>query len=160
MSAAISSHPLAVPFPRILTKAMARMPGAGKWGGELRELQRVAALIGDDAAIEEILAATAAEAGTLAGAGGAAVVRHDTGAVTVWPPEARWASCDGDVSVDIRVGQELLGVVSIHATAPFPPDIEQRLCGLARLTSAALARDDLRRLTGEQAALRRVAILV
>ena len=136
------------------------MPGADKWGGELQGLQRVAALIADDAGISEILAATAADAGTLTGAECAAVVRHDTGAVTVWPPAARWEPGDGDVSVEIRVGQELLGVVSVHAAAPFPPGIEQRLRGLAGLTSAALARDDLRRLTDEQAALRRVAMLV
>ena len=136
------------------------MPGADKWGGELRGLQRVAKLIADDAGISEILAATAADAGRLTGAECAAVVRHDTGAVTVWPPAARWEPGDGDVSVEIRVGQELLGVVSVHAAAPFPPGIEQRLRGLAGLTSAALARDDLRRLTDEQAALRRVAMLV
>jgi signal transduction histidine kinase len=137
-----------------------KTPGAGKWGGEVRGLHRVAALIGDDAGIDEILAATAAEAAALTGAERAAVVRHDTGTVTVWPPAARWASGPGDVSVDIRVGQELLGVVSVHAEPPFPPGIEQQLRGLAGLTAAALARDDLHRLTGEQAALRRVAMLV
>jgi signal transduction histidine kinase len=135
-------------------------PGADKWGGELPGLQRVAALIGDDAGIDEILAATAAEARTLTGAECAAVVRHDTGAVTVWPPETRWVPGDGDVSVEIRVGQQLLGAVSVHAEEPFPPGIEQRLRGLAGLTAAALSREDLHRLTGEQAALRRVAMLV
>jgi signal transduction histidine kinase len=137
-------------------------------GDELGALRRIAALLGDGAGIGEILAAAAAEAGTLTGAECSAVVRHEAGAeptaLAVWPPGARWAPAEGDIWTEIRVGQGVWGVLSVGAAAPLPPGTEERLRGFAGLVAAALAtaraRDDSRRLTGEQAALRRVATLV
>jgi signal transduction histidine kinase len=85
-------------------------PDAAGWCNEPDALQRVAALLARGAGIDEILAATAAEAGTLSGAERAAVTRYDgdteVTALAVWPPGAgdgaRWAPGEDDVWTEIR----------------------------------------------------------
>jgi PAS domain S-box-containing protein len=66
----------------------------------------------------------------------------------------------------IIVDGELWGVMATGSAdpEPLPPDIEDRLAGFTELAATAIsttqARQDLRRLVDEQAALRRVATLV
>jgi PAS domain S-box-containing protein len=65
----------------------------------------------------------------------------------------------------IAVNGKVWGVMATGSwTEPLPPDVEDRLAGFTELVATAIsttqAREDLRRLADEQAALRRVATLV
>jgi GAF domain-containing protein len=65
----------------------------------------------------------------------------------------------------IVVNGKVWGVMATGSAAePLPPDVEDRLAGFTELVATAIsttqAREDLRRLADEQAALRRVATLV
>jgi PAS domain S-box-containing protein len=69
------------------------------------------------------------------------------------------------VGVPILVDGRVWGAIALASTdSPLPPDSEARLAEFTELISTAIsntqARDDLRRLADEQAALRRVATLV
>ena len=70
------------------------------------------------------------------------------------------------LGVPITVDGSVWGVICVSNTEcePLPADIDRRLAGFTELVATAIAnsqaRDELRRLTKEQAALRRVATLV
>src|SRR3954449_1646179 len=69
------------------------------------------------------------------------------------------------VGAPITVADELWGIIAVHSkTRVLPPDTEARLERFAALVvtslSDAQARQEVRRLADEQAALRRVATLV
>jgi signal transduction histidine kinase len=78
----------------------------------------------------------------------------------------RDSSIHAAVGAPILVEGRVWGHISVAAIRPevLPADAEERLAGFAELVSTAVAngeaRDDLRRLFAEQAALRRVATLV
>jgi PAS domain S-box-containing protein len=79
---------------------------------------------------------------------------------------AREAGIVSGIGVPITVDGALWGVMGAASTTetPFPEDTEERLAAFTELVATAIsntqARDDLRRLADEQAALRRVATLV
>jgi GAF domain-containing protein len=70
------------------------------------------------------------------------------------------------VGVPVFVGRRLWGAISAGSThdGPLPPDTEARLNQFTKLMATAIANADARaevhRLADEQAALRRVAVLV
>jgi len=79
------------------------------------------------------------------------------------------AALDTDIgcaaAAPIVVNGKVWGVMATGSAAePLPPDMEDRLAGFTELVATAIsttqAREDLRRLADEQAALRRVATLV
>jgi PAS domain S-box-containing protein len=79
---------------------------------------------------------------------------------------ARSAGFRAGVGAPIIVDGRVWGNVTVGGTerVPLPPDIERRLTQFTELVATAVsnaqARDDLRRLADEQAALRRIATLV
>jgi PAS domain S-box-containing protein len=79
---------------------------------------------------------------------------------------ARSAGFRAGVGAPIIVDGRVWGNVTVGGTerVPLPPDIERRLTQFTELVATAVsnaqARDDLRRLVDEQAALRRIATLV
>jgi signal transduction histidine kinase len=79
---------------------------------------------------------------------------------------SRVSALTSAVGVPIVVDGDVWGIIGVGTTAPgpLPPDTEERLAGFTELVATAIAnsqaRDDLRRLAEEQAALRRVATLV
>jgi PAS domain S-box-containing protein len=79
---------------------------------------------------------------------------------------ARSAGFRAGVGAPIIVDGRVWGNVTVGGTkrVPLPPDIERRLTRFTELVATAVsnaqARDDLRRLADEQAALRRIATLV
>jgi signal transduction histidine kinase len=79
---------------------------------------------------------------------------------------ARARGVSSSVGAPIKVEGRLWGVTIAASThrPPLPPDTEDRLVGFADLVATAIAnaeaRDQLRRVADEQAALRRVATLV
>ena len=85
------------------------------------------------------------------------------------PGELTDAALDTDIgcaaAAPIVVNGKVWGVMATGSAAePLPPDMEDRLAGFTELVATAIsttqAREDLRRLADEQAALRRVATLV
>jgi signal transduction histidine kinase/uncharacterized protein YoaH (UPF0181 family) len=80
--------------------------------------------------------------------------------------EAQLAGIRASVGCPIVVGGRTWGVIAASTTreAPFPPDTESRIGDFTELAATAIAnaqaRDELRRVADEQAALRRVATLV
>ena len=80
--------------------------------------------------------------------------------------EAQLAGIRASVGCPIVVGGRTWGVIAASTTreAPFPPDTESRIADFTELVATAIAnaqaRDELRRVADEQAALRRVATLV
>jgi signal transduction histidine kinase/CHASE3 domain sensor protein len=80
--------------------------------------------------------------------------------------EAQGAGIRASVGCPIVVGGRTWGVIAASTTrdAPFPPDTEARIADFTELAATAIAnaqaRDELRRVADEQAALRRVATLV
>ena len=84
-------------------------------------------------------------------------------------PGAEFASSKGSrstVAVPIKVGGRLWGLMSVSSTQelPLPADTEARLAGFTELAATAIAnavaREQVRQVAAEQAALRRVATLV
>ena len=79
---------------------------------------------------------------------------------------ARARGVSASIGAPINVEGRLWGVMIAASThpPPLPPGIEDRLAGFTELVATALAnaeaRDELRRIADEQAALRRVATLV
>jgi len=85
------------------------------------------------------------------------------------PGDSADAGRDTDIGcaagAPIVVNGKAWGVMATGSAAePLPPDVEDRLAGFTELVATAIsttqAREDLRRLADEQAALRRVATLV
>jgi signal transduction histidine kinase len=80
--------------------------------------------------------------------------------------EAQGAGIRASVGCPIVVGGRTWGVIAASTTreAPFPSDTEARIADFTELAATAIAntqaRDELRRVADEQAALRRVATLV
>jgi signal transduction histidine kinase/HAMP domain-containing protein len=80
--------------------------------------------------------------------------------------EARVAGIRASVGCPIVVGGRTWGVIAASTTreAPFPADTESRIADFTELAATAIAnaqaREELRRVADEQAALRRVATLV
>jgi signal transduction histidine kinase/CHASE3 domain sensor protein len=80
--------------------------------------------------------------------------------------EAQVAGIRSSVGCPIVVGGRTWGVIAASTTrdAPFPPDTESRIADFTELAATAIAnaeaREELRRVADEQAALRRVATLV
>jgi signal transduction histidine kinase len=80
--------------------------------------------------------------------------------------EAQAAGIRSSVGCPIVVGGRTWGVIAASTTreAPFPPDTESRIADFTELAATAIAnaqaREELRRVADEQAALRRVATLV
>jgi signal transduction histidine kinase len=80
--------------------------------------------------------------------------------------EARALGIRSSVGCPIVVGGAMWGVIAASSTreTPFPPDTESRIADFTELAATAIAnvqaREELRRVADEQAALRRVATLV
>ena len=80
--------------------------------------------------------------------------------------EAQAAGIRSSVGCPIVVGGRTWGVIAASTTreAPFPPNTESRIADFTELAATAIAnaqaREELRRVADEQAALRRVATLV
>ena len=79
---------------------------------------------------------------------------------------AREMGIRSSVAVPITVEGELWGLIAVVSTSeePPPPGTEERLAGFTELVGTAIAnaqaREELRTIANEQAALRRVAVLV
>jgi PAS domain S-box-containing protein len=108
-------------------------------------------------------------------AGALAALIHETGEpariddFADVPGDSADAGRDNDIrcaaGAPIVVDGNVWGVMATGSAAePLPPDVEDRLAGFTELVATAIsstqAREDLRRLADEQAALRRVATLV
>jgi signal transduction histidine kinase/DNA-binding NarL/FixJ family response regulator len=137
---------------------------------EQAALRRVAVLVARAAPPGEVFAAVTEEAGRLLGADHAMLSRYDPGgAVNVM---ASWSSVGaGELGVHASVGAQvtvagrLWGVMTVASTrAPLPVGAEARLAGFTELAATAIAsaqaRTELRSFAEEQAALRRVSMLV
>ncbi len=99
-------------------------------------------------------------AGTLASA---TVARYERGTLVDLATAGTAAGADPALTVALALGGEPWGVLTVRA-ASLPAEARERLERFAEVAGAAIAnayaREDLRRLTDEQAALRRVATLV
>jgi GAF domain-containing protein len=87
----------------------------------------------------------------------------ETGAIA---REAHEVGIRSSIGCPIRVAGQLWGVIaaSTNRDEPFPPDTESQIARFTELVATAVesaeAREELRRIAEEQAALRRVATLV
>jgi signal transduction histidine kinase len=145
---------------------------------EQAALRRVAVLVARAAPPGEVFAAVTEEAGRLLGADHAMLSRYDPGgAVSVM---ASWSSVGAgtplgiqmsefgvhaSVGAPVTVAGRLWGVMTVASTrAPLPVGTEARLAGFTELAATAIAsaqaRTELRSFAEEQAALRRVSMLV
>ena len=151
---------------------------------EQEALRRVATLVARATSPEEILASVTEEAGRLLGVDLTALVRSDADAETViagWSANGAFDSLGrttrvgelaqsfgirAAVGVPIAVEGEIRGTMYAASTTgrPLRPDTEERLARFTDLLATAYAnagaREELRRVADEQAALRRVATLV
>jgi signal transduction histidine kinase len=124
---------------------------------EQAALRRVATLVASGEAPEAVFRAVTEEVNGLLGLDSCLVWRQGTG-----PMPRR----DGQVAVPIRDGRQLWGAILVEETdeQPLAPDAEEELSRFAELATMSIAnaraRDELRRVADEQAALRRVATLV
>jgi signal transduction histidine kinase len=146
--------------------------GAQRLLDEQRALREVATLAARDVATSELFAAVTRAAGEVTGADAAALGWYgpDGGVEYV----ASWSRSGAPVAlgdapgagVPVIVDGRPWGVMNLFPTeqAPLPPDIESRLASFTELVGTAIAnggtREGMMRLTGEHAALRRVATLV
>ena len=153
---------------------------------EQEALRRVATLVARATSPEEILASVTAEAGRLLGVDLTALVRSDAdadaetviagwsasgpfdglGRTTRFGELAQSLGIRAAVGVPIAVEGEIRGTMYAASTTgrPLRPDTEERLARFTDLLATAYAnagaREQLRRVADEQAALRRVATLV
>ena len=138
-------------------------------------LERVATLVARAVPAQELMSAMATEIGALLRPDAVAVVRYGDGGeatpLAVWtgdgaPPGGLGELPRAPYSADcpVEVDGDVWGAITLHAAEPLPDDAGARLGSFAELVAAALAnaraRAEARRLADEQAALRRVAMLV
>jgi signal transduction histidine kinase len=160
-----------------IATTQARMELRG-FAEEQAALRRVATMVARAAQPEEIFAAVSAEAGTRVNLGGRNIhtlvsqtgqaARIDDYSEASGPATdlAREYGLRSAAGVPVSVEGRLWGVMNVARTQeqPLPADIEERLAGFTELAATAVAnaqtRTELRGFAAEQAALRRVAVLV
>jgi signal transduction histidine kinase len=145
---------------------------------EQSALRRVATLVAQNVAPEELFAAVTEEVGRLLETDLASMVRYEIAdtltVVAAWDAAAepapvaqhQWIESEGTVGAPIVVDGRAWGALLVHSTqrGTLPADTESRLENFTELVGTAMAnagaREEVRRLAEEQAALRRVATLV